>query len=118
MAGGTMLTKEQLRNASPIEQLPWELVRKGAKAIQAKPAYYSSFGDAQRAMLRDLDKFEKEYKVFLRESDLARIGEVRGMIGLLTEPTDGTVAKGVSFGVEGVIDEYSGLKYSAAIVRR
>lgn len=118
MAKGSTLTATQLRNAKPIDQLPWELKRKYAAETGSGPAYYSTFGDAKAAIAADLKKVAERYGKFMRGDDKERIWQLAEFANALKEPAADVVTSGMSFVVEGVVDEWSGVKYSATIVRR
>lgn len=102
------LTQKQLRDAAPVETLPFEITRR-----YGEPHLYKDIGAVRRALLGDLDEVSAMQENW-RSKDLGDMAEVARLRTEFTGLTEDMLPLDVSV----VVDTHTGVRYQVTVIDR
>jgi hypothetical protein len=97
------LTKQQLRDAAPADQLPYVVQRQ-----YGEPKLLRTFNEVRAELLKDVAELEDVTVRIGTLADFQNVAELRAGISRLTE-TD------LPFELSVLVDEYTGVRYQVSV---
>lgn len=100
------LSQKALRNAAPVETLPYQIVRK-----YGEPVLCGKLSDAHKRLLADLDGLTEQANRIGTASDRGRIHNARQQVlaNLTAE---------LPFSLDVLVDEHTGVRYQVEVTKR
>jgi hypothetical protein len=97
------LTKQQLRDAAPVDQLPYEVVRK-----YGDEKFLRTFNEVRAELLKDVKSIEDFVQRAGSDGDRAAVAGLRVRFALLVE-------EDLPLELSVLVDEYTGVRYQVSV---